>query len=91
MALDIKASIKIDIVQGDDTDDQVRQELLRDIGDYSVTLVPTGTPTGNGHTGWQLAGPLVEVLHVLLNFVGVGSANGRAVVDLCDALELTVS
>jgi hypothetical protein len=69
----IKASIKVDVAQGDDPDALVAEMFARSIDPETLMKMiirPTGKIGGGGHPEWEIEGNTIAVLIALLNYSG---------------------
>jgi len=76
-------SVKIDVMQGNDTDYIVRTTLTKWVSDRAgLSFEPTNANTGNGANEWQLEGNLEQVAIVLATFQGLGYEDISSIAEL---------
>lgn len=67
----MKAVMKLDIAQGDDTDEQVKESLLDGVKPERITIEPTGSFVAGDNPEWKFIGDVRDLFSVLLNYVGI--------------------
>lgn len=66
------AKLKLDVAQGPDTDDDVRESLLDGLT-YPDRVIarPTGEALAGGNPEWVFEGDARDLFHVMLNYAGI--------------------